>query len=59
MVFGPVSFEREDEVEKLGVGLLFRIDKSAGFQSFFLFLTSLFRLSDSISIKEKRGVPIP
>ena len=51
MVFGPVSFEREDEVEKLGVGLLFRIDKSAGFQSFFLFLTLIFRLSDSISIK--------
>ena len=34
VVFGPVSFEREDEVEKLGVGLLFRIYKSAGFQSF-------------------------
>ena len=59
MVFGPVSFEREDEVEGLHVGFLFRNYKSAGFQSFFLFLTSLFRLSDSISIKEKRGVPIP
>ena len=34
MVFSPVSFEREDEVEELGVGFLFRIYKSAGFQSF-------------------------
>ena len=51
MEFGPVSFEREDEVEGLRVGFLFRNYKSAGFQSFFLFLTLIFRLSDSISIK--------
>ena len=59
MVFGPFSFEREDEFEGLRVGFLFRNYKSAGFQSFFLFLTLIFRLSDSISIKEKRGVQIP
>ena len=34
VVFGPVSFEREDEVEGLHVGFLFRNYKSAGFQSF-------------------------
>ena len=34
MEFGPVSFEREDEVEELHVGFLFRNYKSAGFQSF-------------------------